>query len=97
MGETTSHKDEVSREEAADLLQAIARELETDGAADIRVGNKLLTLAPGNTLEYAIEVEERSPMLGGEREEVTVSLGWEEATTDAEQERPPDEEDDDLL
>ncbi|ELY95249.1 hypothetical protein C482_16428 [Natrialba chahannaoensis JCM 10990] len=96
MGETTTYDDDVSRSEAADLLEAIAAEFDGTGTADIRVGNKLLTLSPDDRLEYGIEVEERSPMLGGEREEVTITLGWEVATADAdvEQERDhrPDEE-----
>ncbi|OIB57057.1 amphi-Trp domain-containing protein [Natrialba sp. SSL1] len=98
MGETTTYDDDVSRSEAADLLEAIAAELDGPDTADIRVGNKLLTLSPDDRLEYGIEVEERSPMLGGEREEVTITLGWEVATADAgadiEQERDqrPDEE-----
>ncbi|WP_323171508.1 amphi-Trp domain-containing protein [Natrialba sp. PRR66] len=80
MADTTTYEDETSREAAADRLRAIAAELESGPTADIQVGNKLLALSPGEPLEYAIEVEERSPMLGGEREAVTVTLGWEEAT-----------------
>ncbi|ELZ00488.1 amphi-Trp domain-containing protein [Natrialba asiatica] len=85
MGDTTTYEDEMSREAAADRLRAIAAELEDDGAADIQVGNKRLALSPGDPIEYAIEVEERSPMLGGEREEITVTLGWKEATPQEEQ------------
>ncbi|SDQ46839.1 amphi-Trp domain-containing protein [Natronobacterium texcoconense] len=84
MSEKTKHKDEVPREEAADLLQELAREVRSEGTADVRVGNKTLTLTPGRTVDYTIKVEERSPMLGGDHEEVTVSLEWEveEAETD---------------
>ncbi|ELY85131.1 amphi-Trp domain-containing protein [Natrialba taiwanensis] len=85
MADTTTYEDETSREAAADRLRAIAAELESGPTADIQVGNKLLALSPGEPLEYAIEVEERSPMLGGEREAVTVTLGWEEATPQEEQ------------
>lgn len=77
MSETTAHSEEVAREEAADLLQDLARELRSDGVANVRLGNKTLTLSPASVLEYGIEVEERSPMLGGDREEVTVTLEWE--------------------
>ncbi|AFZ71775.1 amphi-Trp domain-containing protein [Natronobacterium gregoryi] len=76
MSETTKFGDELPREEAADLLQELARELRNDSTADVQVGNKMLTLSPSRTLEYGIEVEERSPMLGGDREEVTVTLEW---------------------
>ncbi len=76
MAETISTKDEVTRDEAADLLQELARELRGEDTANVRVGNKTLTLSPASVLEYSIEVEERSPMLGGDREEITLSLGW---------------------
>ncbi|WP_121742896.1 amphi-Trp domain-containing protein [Natronorubrum halophilum] len=77
MGETTATEDEVSREEAADLIQELARELRSKGPAEVRIGNKTLTLSPSREIEYGIEVEERSPMLGGPREEITVTLEWE--------------------
>lgn len=77
MSETTKTTDDVTRDEAADLLQELAREVRGEGVSDVRVGNKTLTLKPRSTVEYAIEVEERSPMLGGDREEITVSIGWE--------------------
>lgn len=79
MAETTDHEEDVSRDEAADLLQDLAREIRGQGAGpiDVQVGNKTLSLTPSSTLEYGIEVEERSPMLGGEREEITVTLEWE--------------------
>ena len=77
MAETTAHGDEVTREEASELLQELAREVRSEGTADIRVGNKVLTLSPPSAVEYGIEVEERSPMLGGDREAVTVTLEWE--------------------
>ncbi|WP_247002331.1 amphi-Trp domain-containing protein [Halosolutus gelatinilyticus] len=77
MADTTSTTDEVTRDEAADLLQEVARELRGEGPADVHVGNKTLRLLPASIVEYGIEVEERSPMLGGDREEITLSLGWE--------------------
>ncbi len=76
MAERTSNEQDVSRSEAAELLQELALELRNEGPADVRVGNKTLRLSPASVLEYAIEVEERSPMLGGHREEITVSLEW---------------------
>lgn len=76
MSETTSHEDDVSRDDAADLLQELAHELRGTETAEVRVGNKTLTLSPASVLEYGIEVEERSPMIGGHREEVTVTLAW---------------------
>lgn len=77
MAETTANDETVTREEAADLVQELASELRGDDTAEIRVGNKRLTLSPSPELDYGIEVEERSPMLGGPREKVTVTLVWE--------------------
>lgn len=77
MSDTTAHSQELPREEAADLLQELARELRDQRPAEVRVGNKMLTLNPSSLIEYGIEVEERSPMIGGDREEITVTLEWE--------------------
>ncbi|WP_255190815.1 amphi-Trp domain-containing protein [Natronobeatus ordinarius] len=76
MAEQTSDTQDVSRTEAAELLQELASELRGDGHADVRVGNKMLTLSPASVVEYAIEAEERSPMLGSPHEEITISLSW---------------------
>ena len=76
MAETTDHSQQASRDEAADLVQELAQELRSEGGAEVRVGNKMLTLSPPPELEYGIEVKERSPMLGGPREKVTVTLEW---------------------
>lgn len=77
MTEKTDHDEELTREEAADALQQIASELRGTGVAEVPIGNKLLTLSPSPTLEYAIQVEERSPMMSGDRETITVTLDWE--------------------
>ncbi|ARS88811.1 amphi-Trp domain-containing protein [Natrarchaeobaculum aegyptiacum] len=76
MAETTAHDQDVEREHAADLLQELARELRGEDTANVQVGNKTLTLTPASTVEYGISVEERSPMFGGDREEITVTLEW---------------------
>lgn len=75
MANTTSDEQDVSRDEAADLLQELAREIRGDGRADVDVGNKTIELHPASAMTYDIEIEERSPMIGGQRE--TVTLGWE--------------------
>ncbi|NGM67519.1 amphi-Trp domain-containing protein [Natronolimnobius sp. AArcel1] len=84
MAETTANTDDLSRDEAADLLQGLAHELRGTGDANIRIGNKTLTLQPSSTVEYEIEAEERSPMLGGNREAVSVTVSWELEDTGAE-------------
>lgn len=77
MANTTADEQDVSRDEAADLLQNLAREIRGDGRADVEVGNKTVELHPASAMTYGIEIEERSPMLGGERQAVTVTLDWE--------------------
>lgn len=77
MANTTADEQDVSRDEAADLLQNLAREIRGDGRADVEVGNKTVELHPASAMSYGIEIEERSPMLGGDRQAVTVTLDWE--------------------
>ena len=77
MSDKTSNEQNLSRNEVADHLQELAREIRGEGPADIAVGNKNIGLTPASVIEYDIAVEERSPMLGGERETITVTLDWE--------------------
>ncbi|UTF54450.1 MULTISPECIES: amphi-Trp domain-containing protein [Natronosalvus] len=76
MADTTTYKDELTREEVADRLQELAREIRSGGDANISVGNKVVTLSPDAQVTYDLEVEERSPMLGGRREEIDLTLAW---------------------
>ncbi|MFP8890852.1 amphi-Trp domain-containing protein [Natrialbaceae archaeon A-CW2] len=76
MGDKTTASEQHSREETADLLQALASQLRGEGTANVTVGNKVVTLTPSETVEYEITVEERSPMLGRRREEISISLEW---------------------
>lgn len=77
MANTTADEQDVSRDEAADLLENLAREIRGGGQANVEVGNKTVALHPSSAMNYSIEIEERSPMLGGERQAVTVTLDWE--------------------
>ncbi|ADJ15990.1 amphi-Trp domain-containing protein [Halalkalicoccus jeotgali] len=76
MSDKTSYEEDLSRDEVADNLQALAREIRGEGPSDISVGNKTVELNPASVLEYDITTEERSPMLGGERQTITVTLDW---------------------
>lgn len=76
MGDKTSYDAELPRNDAATRIQDLARQLEGEGIAEVQVGNKTVTLSPASNVEYAIEVEERSPMLGGRREEISIELEW---------------------
>ena len=82
MGEKTTYEEKLPRTEAAVQLQELARELDGDEPANIQVGNKTVTLAPASTVEYGIEIKERSPMLGGHREEIALTIEWKTEETE---------------
>lgn len=76
MGEKTTAEEKLPRADAAARLQNLAEQLDSDGLANVQVGNKTVTLEPASTIEYEIKIDERSPMLGGRREEITLTLEW---------------------
>ncbi|MFC6726461.1 amphi-Trp domain-containing protein [Halobium palmae] len=76
MVEKTIDEQRLPREEVAARLQAIADELLTEGDVDVRVGNKEIRLHPSDEVGYEIGVRERSSVLRGSRESVTVRLDW---------------------
>lgn len=76
MADKTESSLHVSRNEAADLLQGIARELRGEGTANITVGNKTVQLTPASMIDYEIATDERSPMLRKSEETVTIQLRW---------------------
>lgn len=77
MADSTNASQSLSREECADELEALASELRRgEGEIDVTVGNKSVSLAPQETLDYDIEVREREPMLGDKRESISIDLNW---------------------
>ncbi|APW98656.1 amphi-Trp domain-containing protein [Halobiforma lacisalsi AJ5] len=88
MVETVS-AEQVSPEEVAEKLRTIAEELEDGDEATVRAGNKTVDLRPSDSIAYEVSVRERSSILRGQREAVTLKLGWrppgatEEAAPDA--------------
>ncbi|MFD1512438.1 amphi-Trp domain-containing protein [Halomarina rubra] len=75
MAEKLQDKTTLSREEAADRLEALAAEIR-EGTGNIRVGNKRVALSPADSLTYDISVSERTSLLRGDRETVAVELRW---------------------
>lgn len=65
---------DVSREEAAERLERIADELRTDGSFD--VNNRTVHLSPPSKVGMEVGVRERSTLLRGNREGVTIKLDW---------------------
>lgn len=76
MADKTISEDRLSREEAADRLRAIADELDGEGDANVRVGNKTISLHPSGSVGYEIGVRERSSILRGTRESISLTLDW---------------------
>ncbi len=76
MVEKTLAEDEFTRDEAADRLRELADELEGDGSSSVRTGNKTVDLHPSETIAYEVGVRERSSILRGNRETVTIKLDW---------------------
>jgi len=76
MAERTSHEEELSQEEVADRLREIAETIESDGPADVRVGNKAIRLSPSASVKFSIETVEESRRLRSDRESVSLDLTW---------------------
>jgi amphi-Trp domain-containing protein len=74
----TLNAEKLSREETANRLRALADAIEggEDDDAEVRVGNKQVTLRPRSTVGYEVGVRERSSVLRGSRESVTVTMEW---------------------
>ncbi|WP_254537942.1 amphi-Trp domain-containing protein [Halomarina litorea] len=75
MADKTSHGEKLAREEAADRLEALAQEIR-DGSGNVRVGNKTVELSPADSIAFEIGVRERSSLLRGNYETVTVKMDW---------------------
>jgi amphi-Trp domain-containing protein len=67
----------MSRDELGEYLRDLAEELEGEGEANVPVGNKTVTLSPGTQIDCDLNVDERSPMVGSDSEEIVVDLSWE--------------------
>lgn len=76
MAERTSYEEELSQEEVADRLREIAETIESDGPADVRVGNKAIRLSPSASVKFSIETVEESRRLRSDRESVSLDLTW---------------------
>jgi len=76
MADKTKYKDDLPRAQVAELLDDLADELRGEGPATVAVGNKRVTLSPDAQISYDLTVAERSPMLKGKREEISLELGW---------------------
>lgn len=77
MADRTHSSETMARSELAAYLSALAAEFEGDGdEIAVEVGNKSVTLHPPEEFTCDIEVVERSSVLRGSRETVTLELSW---------------------
>lgn len=66
----------VSREEAADRLVSLAAQIRGEGSLDVNVNNRTIHLSPADELAMEVGVRERSTLLRGNREGLTIKLDW---------------------
>lgn len=66
----------VTREEAADRLERLAAEIRAEGGADVTVNNRTIHLSPSSEVAMEVGVRERSSLLRGDREGLTIKLDW---------------------
>ena len=76
MADRTSYDEQLSQEEAAERLREIAETIESDGPADVRVGNKAIRLSPGASLDFSIEAVEEKRRLRSDRESIHIDMTW---------------------
>ncbi len=77
MADRTTAQGTMSREELASYFVSLAEEFGRDeGDISVRVGNKSVTLQPPTKVEYDIAVVERSSVIRGNRETVTIEVNW---------------------
>lgn len=93
MAETTSHDEEMTREETAAFLRSIADELDSGrGVVEVPVGNKGVKLSPPETIATETTVTERSRRLRKNVEELSLEFAWNPTKATAESESEPEAE-----
>lgn len=96
MADTTTHDEEMTREEAAAFLRSIADELEPGrGVIEVPIGNKGVKLSPPDTIDTEATVTERSRRLRKDVEQLSIEFTWNptEDTVESESEAGLDEAD----
>ena len=76
MADRTSHDEELSQAELADRLRELADTIESDGPADVRVGNKAIRMSPGASIKFSIETVEQSRRFRSDRESLSLDMNW---------------------
>ena len=76
MAQETKTTEQLNREQVADRLNEIARELREGEDMTVSVGNKDIALSPSDTVNYSINVVEKKSRFRGSRETVRIELDW---------------------
>lgn len=76
MASSTESSQTMDRQEFAEYLRDLADQFDGEADANIRVGNKNVTLSPTPDLKTKIEVVERSSMLRGNKESIELNARW---------------------
>jgi amphi-Trp domain-containing protein len=76
MVDETTSDESMTRAELANYLHELAEAFDGEGEMTVPVGNKTVTLTPTEEVNTDIEVAERSAMLGGDKESITLDLNW---------------------
>lgn len=65
-----------TRSNVADRLREVADQIDEGGDADFQVRNRTISLVPPDSVNYMVEVREKSTRFRGDRESVTVKIDW---------------------
>jgi amphi-Trp domain-containing protein len=65
-----------TRGNVADRLREMADQIDEDGNAEFQVRNRTISLQPPDSINYIVEVREKSTRFRGDRESVTVKIDW---------------------
>jgi amphi-Trp domain-containing protein len=76
MAQETKTTEQLKREQVADRLNEIARELREGDEMTVNVGNKDIALSPSETVNYSINIVEKQSRFRGSRETVRIELDW---------------------
>ncbi|MFC4544068.1 amphi-Trp domain-containing protein [Halosolutus amylolyticus] len=77
MAERTTADETMTRSELAAYLASLGDEFEGGGdEINVTVGNKTVDLNPPESVSVSVDVVERSSMLRGNRETITIELNW---------------------
>lgn len=77
MADTTSETQDMNRDEFATYLRQLSEEFAGDGAVDVEIGNKTVTVTPTAQITCRTTVEEASSgVMSNASETVEIAVAW---------------------